>query len=124
MPLFFAFLLLLPFFFAPLLVDLLLLLAGQREFRRDFLAGAADAGLEADQLGVEKGADREEVGVADLVVELVGVLGDVVELLLAARPLDVLVGAEADPEVVLRRRDDRGGGAAAGGGRRAGTGVD
>src|SRR5215207_11530963 len=110
MPLFFAFLFFPPFFFASLLVDLALLLAGEREFRGDFLAGAADAALEADQLGVEEGADRREVGNADDVVELVGVLGDVVELFLAARPLDVLVRPEADPEVVLRRRHDRGGG--------------
>ena len=58
MSFFFPFLFFLSFFFAPLLVDLALLLEREREFRGDFLAGAADAALEADQLGVEEGADR------------------------------------------------------------------
>src|SRR5215213_3085219 len=116
MPLFFAFPFFLPFFFAPLLVDLALLIAGERERRRHFLAGAADAGLEADQLGVEEGPDRGEVGDADDVVQLVRVLGDVVELFLPIGPLDVLVGAEADSLVVLRRRDDRGAGVVVAGG--------
>ena len=88
--------------------DLELLLLGQRDLRRDFLAGAPGAVLEAFQFGVEEGADREVVRVADHVVELVRVLVDVVELFLAVRPLDVLVGAEADPVVVLRRRDHGG----------------
>ena len=57
--------------------------------------------------------------VADDVVELVRVLVDVVELFLAVRPLDVLVGAEADSLVVLRRRHDRGAGAVAAACRRA-----
>src|SRR5436305_1819408 len=108
MPLFFAFLFFPPFFFAPFLAHLLLFLAGQRERGSGFAAGTADAGLEADQLGVEEGADREVVGDADDVVELVRVFADVVELFLPVGPLDVLVGAEADSLVVLRRGDDRG----------------
>src|SRR5690349_3187512 len=70
MPLFFAFLFDPAFFFALLLVDLALLVARQRELRRDFLAGPAVAGLEPDQLGMEEGADRREVAHPDDVVQL------------------------------------------------------
>ena len=81
---------------------------------------AADAVLEPfEQFVVEEVADREVVGDADDVVELVGVLFEVVELLLAVRPGDVLVGAEADSLVVLGRRQERGAGFAACGGRAA-----
>ena len=90
----------------------------QRDFRRFFLAGPADAVLEPAAsstrlTAVEVVADREVVRDPDQVVELVRVLVDVVELLLAVRPGDVLVGAEADPLVVLGWGEDRGGGAAA-----------
>src|SRR5262249_55931707 len=89
-------------------LDFELILLGQRELFGDFLAGAAGALLHADQFVVQEGADRRVVLVPDDVVELVRVFVDVVELLLAVRPLDVLVGAEADPVVVLRRRHHRG----------------
>ena len=54
---------------------------------------------------MEEVADREVVGDADQIVELIRVRFEVVELLLAVRPGDVLVGAEADPLVVLGRRE-------------------
>ena len=58
MPFLFAFLFFAPFFFPPLLVDLALLLPGQREFGRDLLALAAVAVGQAGQFGVKEGADR------------------------------------------------------------------
>ncbi len=79
---------------------------GQRRGR--LAAFAADAVLVAPQLAVEEVADRVEVRDLDDVVELVGVLVDVVELLLAVRPGDVLVRAEADSLVVERRCEERG----------------
>ena len=71
---------------------------GGRSFRRSPRAGEVPGGWFAD---------REEVGHAGDVVQLLRVTVDVVELLLAVRPGDVLVGAEANPLVVFGRGEER-----------------
>ncbi len=102
-----SFALLAPVFFAFLSALAAELLARQRNLGGDLAAGPADAVLEPAQFAVDRVADREEVGDPDDVVELVRVAVDVVELLLAVGPGDVLVGAEADSLVVLGRGEDR-----------------
>ena len=77
--------------------DLELLVAGLGEFRARAAGRLCRCRSPAQQFVVEEGADREEVWVAGPVVELVGVLYDVVELLLAVGPLDVLVGPRRIP---------------------------
>src|SRR5262249_5530337 len=111
---FFAFALALAFAdFAPFLgLEALRFAPRERERTARFRAGAAGAFGQPQHFAVEEVADREEVGDVDDRVELVGIAVDVVELLLAVGPGDVLVGAEPDPRVVLRRRQQRGVGAA------------
>src|SRR4051794_3411661 len=91
-----------------LLVLAALLLAGERNRRRHLPALASHTVLQPPQLAVQEFADREQVRLPDSIVKLVGIAGNVVELLLAGRPLDVLPGAEADALVVLGRAGYRG----------------